>query len=238
VFPVLVVLGVLLSSFFVVIPMIQSTLDDRDTLEQKEELVKKLVDKRAYLQSLDPLKMKKDLDLVELALPREKPVVEFLVALAALLEGDENLRFTGYEFNPGSLATASAQQANARVNTKGIQDVPVESGFEGDVETLLNLVTHLEELMPLVDFEGFELKGLLTDLGTEETTDDLGLNVVLRLHYAGIPEKLGAVEASVEKITKAEEQVIADLVNFSAYSPDESGGLELFDQAREDIFGF
>lgn len=236
-FPALVLAGVVVSIFVVVMPQTRALSEQREEMKIEEERHARLVEKRSYLESLSERELEQQLRDVELALPSSKPVFTFLSSLVGLVDDVEGLDVNNYDFSPGKIASESAEEQAGREKAGQISWLPIEIGFSGSLELILELVTRLEEIAPLVDINGFELSG---DLNEEEIAvdDDRNIEMTMNMYYSLAPDSLGKPSDPLAELTERDYEVLGVAQSLRTYEGIANQFGEEFDQEREDIFNF
>jgi hypothetical protein len=192
-FPVLAAIGVFLGLVLILIPSIQGLAEDRQLVEQMKLEKEKLTAKREFLETLDRTQLQRDLELVEVVLPVEKPVYPYMQALQNLITLHDELAMTGYDLAPGKLSTESAEIAD-----KGqYQMMETELGLQGPIEAMMNFLTDYERLAPMVSVMTATITGSFEQ--DVDTTTPTQVDITVGVHNAPWPESISAIDSPIHQ---------------------------------------
>lgn len=188
-----IVVAVVIGASFVLvgIPSVQSSLRLRKEVQAAQAELDLIEDKVASLEGVRESDMRAKLDIVEVALPSEKPVFSAISSVQIQAE-QAGVTVTGFDFSPGSLATGSAQsQANSVTQVEEalpgqLAEMPMKIDIEGSYEVVTNYLDLLQRTTPLLAVTGLDL----SLSSQEEALFSIGVEMVA--YYSLPPEEITA----------------------------------------------
>ena len=223
---------------FATIPQIRTSLSINDQVEKEKPKVAKLESKLANLENVLVTSEFAQSQLVNLALPSKKPLIELLISLqsSALQSQAEIINF---EVSPGSLATESAQIKTTSRNSQGSDYLEMEVSLSGTFASIQQFLKYTEQFTPFtiisrisIDVPEEDLESITTS--PDETTADL----TIRTYYF-----TKVVESSVDSIlptmTDANRSVLNQLADYQhiivpqQQQIEGGGNLEIFGDVKK-----
>lgn len=157
-YPLLVGVGVILLSIYVVFPQFQTIVEGREVISAKTTELTNLVNKRQILTSSDTIVLTEQILTIDSALPTEKDVSSILAVI-------ENLSvITGLQINtvaltPGAVSTEAAEVAipgkpTERIVTKqGVDALAVRVQSKGTTAQFESFLRSIQETRRIIDIE-------------------------------------------------------------------------------------
>lgn len=184
----------------VVIPQVSEVLTIREQKQEKSANLELLQTKRLALSQISAQGLDQRLQSLEYVLPRRKPVLE-LLALLESFSLDSEVVMREYEFNPGQLATESAEIAEAPLeDTIGTQEMVVALVVQGSFDAIQSFYEKIETMGPLSQLAVVS-QNLLIDPFDSESQLEQEAKITLNVQYAPYPETLGEIETEVSELS-------------------------------------
>jgi Tfp pilus assembly protein PilO len=211
----LAVLGVVL--VIIVLGPVSARL--RERLATKKKLVANLESLRVkldVLSGIDSVLIDERVKKMEAVFPSHKPVVE-LISTLSQLSGKHGLSFGGVSLTPGSLEEAEAEdKAKKSAKEAGLLDLKFGFQVGGNFDDILAFMSDLENIAPLMKIEQVALSIKTNPLFQTEITLVIA-DIKVAAFYQPPPKSLGAVTKPVELLSRDDEAVLNQLVNFKTF---------------------
>lgn len=147
--------------------------------------------KIAFLAEQDPQTLARNKDLVNKALPVEKPVLATVTGLRNVAErvGVDIIELTS---NPGQISTASATPTAAKAGavTSNVSLLRVEMRIEGDLLAINEYLLTVSQMLPLVGLESVNIS--LAGTPVEGGEQRYGLDLAVQVYW--MPRKEATVK--------------------------------------------
>jgi hypothetical protein len=230
--PIGVLVMILVTMFLILKPQIESVMSAREELDDKKEQLISLTEKFDTLEAQSEEELKAYLTSVNRVLPEKKPVFKLVNALSGLNKSIPGVVASDYTINPGSLASASAEneEVPGELNT-----MDTELELSGSYDDLLEYLTKLQKMAPLIGVQEIILSGEIdpANQGTQTITVTLKLDVF----YALSPQSIGRTSDPLPEYTGDLSNTQSELDNFETFQVTEFEFLEV-DQQRENPFSY
>ncbi len=190
----------LVSFGLVVIPQASDVWAIREQKQEVSADLDKLQTKRLSLSQISADQLDARLQSLEYVLPRRKPVLELLTLLESF-SLDTEVVMREYEFNPGQLATESAEISSEPIEDEtGTQEMVVALVVEGEFEAIQAFYEKIESMAPLSQLAVVN-QTLMIDPFALETEVKQEAKITLNVQYASYPETLGEIDAEVTELS-------------------------------------
>lgn len=184
----------------VVIPQVSDVFAIREQKQEKSANLELLQTKRLVLSQISAQELDQRLQSLEYVLPRRKPVLE-LLALLESFSLDSEVVMREYEFNPGQLATESAEIAEVPPeDTAGTQEMVVALVVQGTFDAIQSFYEKIETMGPLSQLAVVN-QNLLIDSFDSESQLEQEAKITLNVQYAPYPRTLGEIEAEMSELS-------------------------------------
>lgn len=241
--PSVVALVVVFASILIVRPLFLNILDERSELKKRENVLEKLEKEESILKRLNTKEeldlLGERLDYMEKYVPNIKPSLQTLIHISRLSRL-KDIKFSGMTLNPGVVKSESLGSRSAKSKSKSSKrDINKLSSFEvefsivGQKDDLLDYVTKLNEISPLMKVEHFTTsivdttsddtkKGSKTQV--KKTTFDektyLKASLTLSVFYLPVEEDLPKVK-DIESLllTESEQDFLNEIENYLFMDP-------------------
>ncbi len=177
----------------------------------------KLKTKLDVLSGIDSILIDERVKRMETVFPSKKPVVE-LISTLSQLSGRHGLSFGGVSLKPGSLKEEEeTKKSKKKATTKaGLYDLKFGFKVGGDFDDILAFMNDLENIAPLMKVEQVGLSIKSNPLFERELTMVVA-DINVAAFYQPPPKSLGAVSKPVELLSREDEAVLNQLVNFKTF---------------------
>lgn len=192
----------ILIAFMVIWPKIQEIQELRESNVQLAQRAELLENKAEILASLDHNKLEEQLAAAEQLLPSDTSI------FAVLGKVEDTANTTGILLN--SIST-DPSGVNAAGNRRAVTTSPESSlapavvlslAISGDYQSLMRFVGGLYSYSRVVSIDTMTISAGGGEGGQLSTS--FGVNA----HWKGLPSNLGSIEAPVQKLTQAEEELL------------------------------
>jgi hypothetical protein len=230
--PSITLLLIIFAAYVFLRPALATISENRSQLDTALEQVEKLESKQQFLQDLQGTTAQEQLDRrlsnMELYVPSIKPSLQTLRHISRLARL-RDIQFSGLSLDPGTVKTSIAEEeALLRAGEEGVIDqgfsnFDVQFSINGRKSDLLDFVSRLNEISPLMKVEFFSTS--IADTQTEgaqgfdvtSLSQDILMSASLRLavYYKDIPASLPAVDdVSSLILTDGEEAFLNQLESY------------------------
>jgi hypothetical protein len=205
----LVIVGVLISFslLLVFVPFSKEIFSLRGEISKNKKDLELLSQKESMLDSMDESELNSQVDLLESALPSEKPALYIIDILNASSQ-KFGLKLGSFEFSPGSLATNSAELEKNIKAKSGIDSIEVDVEVSGDFDNLLTYIDYLENALPLMKARAISFSTANLDKEVDAT---LGLDV----YYLLPPETIGKTSDQLKETSASQKEVLGKVGQYT-----------------------
>jgi len=190
---VLPLLGVILLVFVSIsvafIPKFSQIKELRLGIEKVKKDSRDLNQKRAYIQSVDERDLKAKQEMLLMALPESKNIYYLLNVVTGLVS-DYGFMVDSFSLSPGELKDEDGDVKNNIKKTEGVSSLAFSVNLIGPEDRYIELVTGLENSLPLLSLSSLESKNISNNIVT--------LDLSLMTYFA--PKKT-ETDVDVEKLT-------------------------------------
>ena len=218
----------------VVYPQVRHIIETRDNISKKKEQVAALKVKSTELsQNLLKTDYFVNNDMVQIALPNSKPLLETLTSLDQVKRASEVEMFD-LKTNPGLLASGSGQ---ITAGSKPIADSMIlEFSIKGTFEKVSQFMDLLEKVAPFTTITSFEIAGVnQTTLNPDPNAPELIQVTVKTKTFFYNPTVVQAITTALPKLNQENTIVLAKLAEFMTIPLPEQR--QITGGGSEDIFG-
>ncbi len=219
----------------VVYPQVRHIFSTKDKVSAKNKQVALLKAKATQLsQDLIQTEYFANNDLVQLALPNNKPLLEVLTSLDQVKRASE-IELYDLQTNPGLLATGSGKLGT---NKKVVaESMPLKFTVKGTFEKVSQFMDLLEKVAPFTTITSFEISGTRSTDIIEENPDEpevIQVSIETKTFFYN-PSVKQAISASLPQLSQENTVVLAKLAEFMTIPLPEQR--EITGGGSEDIFG-
>lgn len=184
------------SLLIVFIPFIKEIFSLQSDISSNKKTLELLSLKESMLDSMDEAKLNSQVDLLESALPSEKPAL-YIIDILNASSSKFGLQLGSFEFSPGSLATNSAELEKSVKVKSGIDSIEVDVEVSGEFDNLLTYIDYLENALPLM-----KARAISFSTAKKDTIVDVTLS--LDVYFLLPPETIGRTSDPLKKISESQ----------------------------------
>lgn len=204
----LVTATVVMGVFVGLIPQVKDIFAIRSEIASKLKELDTLDQKYSTLNAYGDAELNSMVNLVEGALPSDKPIFQALATVQAMAI-EQGLQVSGFDFSPGSVASSSAGPNGVQTQSKGgIQKMDVQVSLVGTFENLLGFVSAVERSIPLSEVEGFSVSSAAS------FSDEIKTTMKLKIFYMYPPSTISKISSPIKPLTVDQIDVIDRLNDF------------------------
>ena len=238
--------GLIIATFFLVtgsiFPQIKNIFDNKQTLEKETKSLSLLKQKLVQLDQVkyDP-GYTKSAQIVSVAIPNTKPLLEFLASLDQVTRAT-GVELSGLELTPGELGSQSAGLSKKNQQA-GVDSLPVKFKAMGNFDQVSQFMELLEKIAPFTTISEFSITEGAAKPSSPNTNGDqaeldesknkVSVNLSCQVYFANLSVK-SVVNATIPTLTNQDNLVLEKLQEFTQIElPQQksiNGGLE-------DLFG-
>lgn len=195
-------------------PKAEEIFQLRDNITAETERIVRLTEKENFLRSLNETALSDDLKILETALPSDKDVPSFM-STVNLLATEASISVTTISLSPGKISTDTAKVNRGEkliASDENATKLPINLTIEGSYDSVKNFITRMARAMPLQTVQSINFT---------RTADKEGIfgllssKFFLSIHYKLMPKTIGKISDPLEEITKEEENLLSELVNYT-----------------------
>ncbi len=221
---------------FAIVPQFQETLDLNSQLNNEKPKLEKLQKKLVELDNIQFSPEFSQKEVVDAALPSRKPLLELLTSLHTISEADR-VSITEFSLNPGLIASSEAEiQADAKksANKDGVDSIDLEMTVVGTFDDVGKFMLDLEKISPFTTIIQLGLSSRASGDDFTEQASDMQAKISTKSYFF-TQSVAASVEAPLPVLNQREQEVLAELANFSNIDLPEQ--LEITGGGLEDLFG-
>ena len=182
-----VIMLVLVSISVAFIPKFSQIKELRQSIELAKKNTEDVNQKRAYIQSVDDEDLKAKQEMLLMALPESKNIYYLLNVVSGLVS-DYGFMVDGFSLSPGELKEDGGDVKSNANKTEGVSSLTFTISLIGPEDRYIELVSGLENSLPLLSLNSLESKSVSTNIIT--------LDLSLVTYFAS-----KKAEVDVEKLT-------------------------------------
>ncbi len=201
-----IVISILIAAL-IIWPKVTEILELRTSNEQLRGTVQTLEQKAEILSGLDQVKLEEQLAAAEQLLPSDSN------AFSILRQVEDTANTTGVllskievvtgSFSEGGGAGVSASEASAELNLAPA--VEIRLSLTSDYQSLLGFISGLYSFSRVASIDSLSVSAGGGDEGL------LSTSFAVNAYWKQLPQNLGSIEAPVENLTTAEEELLANV---------------------------
>lgn len=186
---------ILLSGVFFLKPKITEILRFRKEISGQKKTLAQLTQKAAFLEGLDEVELEEKSEYLLKFLPAEKDVPRAMAAVKFLgSQAETGITKIGVDLN-------EQKGANLPFFTFSLTTV-------GTAEKIINLLEKIESSSPFMKVDKIEVS-------FKEGEEQVSADIQLKNFFLPLPKDLGSVESPLVPITKEEEKIYEESLNFT-----------------------
>lgn len=196
-------------SLLILKPKISAIILTQKNLEKNLILLEALTKKANALASLDQNNLKEMFNMVNTAVPSDKDVPSFMLAVGRI--GNEASVSVGLiEVNAGNISTTSASVDPKKQN----QPLNAKVTIKGTFQNIVSFISKIARGRRLLKISGLNLSGT----GAQKANEAINMTLSILLYYQPLPETLGEISSPVVDITDEEQKNYLAIRNYTYYS--------------------
>jgi len=204
-----IVISILIAAL-IIWPKVNEILELRTNNEQLRGTVQTLEQKAGILSGLDQIKLEEQLVAAEQLLPSDSN------AFSVLRQVEDTANTTGVLLSKIEVITGSFGGGGAAAGAgTSVSGASPELNLAPAVEIRLSLTSDYQSLLGFISgLYSFSRVASIDSLSVSAGGGDEGLlstSFAVNAHWKQLPQNLGSIEASVENLTSAEEELLANV---------------------------
>lgn len=223
--PFFMPLIILMLIIILTISFVQPKISEIASLRQKTEVNKvkldNLTQKAGLLSSLDQNQLRLKFKTLESALPSEKDIPGFLVAMQKIAN-EASVSVDKVELSAGSISTPSAQaQATTAKSMQTEPDlVSAKVTITGTFTGLRQFLDKASQARRLLNIKGVSLGSN----AAQKASGPISLELIFSIYYQLLPTSLGEIASPLPQVTSDEDRIYQTVAKYPLYSTFEEAG--------------
>jgi len=206
--PIIVGSILVLMTIVFALPKARNVFKMKGEIKQRQEKLARLMEKEAFLKSLDEYQLTEKTRRVERALPSKKEVATLLIALRNVSQ-KANVSLSGFSLSPGSVYPQKFERLDFKITITGAE------------KNISQFLKQIRQVLPLIS---------ITDVKIEKERAILSLET----YFSPLPQSLGKIDKPLPKISAKENEVYQKLAGFSIFTDESS--LPVMPLGKQDPF--
>ena len=231
--PVLALVLIISLTTTFVEPKISEIVSLQQKLTSSKARLDRLTQKANLLNSLDQTELRTKFKNLEGALPSEKDIPSFLVAMQNIAN-EASVSVDKVELSAGSISTTSAASQTTKANTKDSKPdlVSAKVTITGTFTGLKQFLDKTSQARRLLNIKGINLGGS----AAQKANGPISLDLIFSIYYQALPTSLGEISSSLPEILPEEDKIYETIVKYPLYSTFEGTGAMSIPVGKSDPF--
>lgn len=189
-----------------ILPVVRSSIDMLDLIQKLESRTQVLSTKQRFLDTLDEVSVRKNLQILLSAVPSGKDVPSVLATTDSLVSGSGLGMIDMSITNLGSIATEAATRKSDEEKRIGSSLLPFTLTVEGNLTNFKDFLTRSVAIRRLVRVRSFT--AIVTTSGA------IQVNINLDAFYNPLPKALGSVDQPLPVATDEEQALLTRITSY------------------------